>query len=646
MGKKKEKKMSLADFAKSSGGPTIPSNPRSKLPSAPGEQGGSGFGRRGGYGGGSRRGGFEQERSRADESTKWRRKSGTPAPKRDSGGSSYQRREPSSSFGGGQRDRSSFGGRDGGSKYGGDRDRNDRSERRREPRDDGPELGRSLFGSKKQTSGGSSFGRSDNFGERSSNSFRSGSGFGSRRDDGPRRDDGRGDEGGMLDRSSMGKKRVAIRQTAGRTRQSYISDKRGGYDGSGSGFGHQLVADCFGTVESSGVSQGLTHFSQQDKPRSEPRSVWKSVAPEKSEEQLEKERSVREEKERKRREERERREAERKEAERKRKEKEELEKQEAARKKADVEEKARMKALRTDLVDMMRNNVEPEILSEEQCHEVLPSLECNETEAYKLGVALGMTINDGNVDLSTMITLLPETFYDDILIVMCSTLTKRIGESKFLQELESQSIDFNVLVRDPDSFEQKLEQYDLKCLLTSDEENDKFEAAFARHIDLTELNEFVGAVALSPGIKKSIYGYIGKEFFTNRDVNKPEAFFTSTDLFYKITESANDIIEFIDVLIDCWCEKRPESMLVELFDHLIRNDCLPPEQVTEWNTCSTSPSKLKALVADCDYRLKNGDEVFEGDKFCNYLADVTSIYYDEEEDEDEEEEEYGAESQI
>lgn len=633
MGKKKEKKMSLADFAKSSGGPTIPSNPRSKLPSAPGEQGGSGFGRRGGYGGGSRRGGFEQERSRADESTKWRRKSGTPAPKRDSGGSSYQRREPSSSFGGGQRDRSSFGGRDGGSKYGGDR--NERSERR--PRDDGPEVSRSLFGSKKQTSGGSSFGRSDNFGERRSNSFRSGSG----RDDFPsRRDDGRGDEGGMLDRSSMGKKRVAIRQTAGRTRQSYISDKRGGYDGSGSGFGHQLVADCFGPVESSGVSQGLTHFSQ-DKPR----SVWKSVAPEKSEEQLEKERSVREEKERKRREENERRQAERKEAERKRKEKEELEKQEAARKKADVEEKARMKALRTDLVDMMRSNVEPEILSEEQCHEVLPSLECNEMEAYKIGVALGMTVNDGNVDLSTMITLLPETFYDDILIVMCSTLTKRIGESKFLQELESQSIDFNVLVRDPDSFEQKLEQYDLKCLLTSDEENDRFEAAFARHIDLPELNRFVESVSLSPAIKKSIYGYIGKEFFTNRDVNKPEAFFTSTDLFYKITESANDIIEFIDVLIDSWCENGREAILVELFDHLIRNDCLPPEQVTEWNTCSTSPSKLKALVLDCDYRLKNeGGEVFEGDKFCNYLADVTSIYYREEDDEDEEE--YGEESQI
>jgi len=625
MGKKKEKKMSLAEFTSASGGGPV--QPRSNLPSAPGEQNHrGGYGRRDGY---QRRGyGGEQERSRADESTKWRR-SGPPAPRQNSG---YQRRERSDNFGGGRRDRDSG---DRPSRYGDrDRGRDERSERRREPRDDGPEFGREVFGTKKQSGfgGGRSFDR-NNFGERRSSSFRSGSG--------PRRDrDDRGSDSGMLDRSSMGTRSVAIRPTAGRTRQSYISDKRGAYDGSGSGFGHQLVADCFGPVENSGVSKGATYF-QQNKAR----NVWGDVAPQKSEEQLEKERLQREEKERKRQEAQQKREAERKEAERKRQEKEQLEKEKAAREKAEAEERARLKALKTSIVDMMRSDGDAEILTEEQCHEVLPTLTCTQSEAEKLGIALGMTINDGILDLASMINLLPDNHFDDLLVVMCSTLTKRIGESKFLQELEAQNVDLNVLVQDPDSFETKLEKYDLKCLLTSEEENDKFEALFASHINLPDLLVEIGEGALSPAIKNRLYAYISKEYFTNRDVQQPQDFFTSTQLFYKITESVNDIIEFIDVLIESWAENGQPGNLVELFDHLVRADCIPPEQVTEWNTCSTSPSKMKALVADCDYRLKNGDDVFQGDRFCNYLADVDSIYYAEEEDDDGYDE-YGEESQI
>lgn len=613
-GKKEKKVLSLSDFHAQ--GASKP-QPRNALPKGPGEAQPSRYdNRRGGNSRGGRgfNGGGEVERSRADESNQWRRKGGSTGgpPKRNFGG-----------FSGGDRDR------DRGDR-GGDR-RNygmDRRDRRDNDDSRGDEMfSRAAFGKKKQT--GSSFGGD---GPRRTSSFRDrdrsgmGGGFGS---------GSRDNNDDAMDRSKWGQRKIAIKPSMNRGRgpRSSFMDKRGEFDGSGKGFGASLVADCFVPLEQND-DRRITYANNNNKPRM---TAWNQPVHQKSEEQIQKEKERREERNRKIEEERKtREEKERKqEAERKKKEEEErtIEKE---RKRKEAEEK-HLKEMRSAVIDMMRSDEDAVQLTLEQCQIVVPELDCNEQEAERVGVGLGMSVHSNVIGMNDAIGLLPEASHDVFLATMFDTLVKRIGESQFLRELDINQVNFDEIVRDPDNFEQLIKRFGLTCLLDSGEDNDKLEPAFAEHINLKDLRVLLGKDAISPGLRQRIFTYICDEFFTNRDISKPAEYFDDVDLFFNITTEEKHVVEFIDVLIESWFKHGKEPMLVDLFDHLIRIDIAPAHLVTQWNMMSemNMDAKMAALLCENDFRFKVEDEVYDGENFSTWLSQIDEIYPEpEEEDED------------
>jgi len=622
--KSTKKVISLGEFQSQGGG--MKSN-RNALPSAPGEQGGmgGGYGGRGGRRGGSS-GGYNQERSRADESNQWRSGGGKPRDRQSS--SNYDR--PRRSFGG-----DSGGGRREGGGFGGRRDRGDRDGGDREER----VFNRDSFGSKKQ----GAFRSDDSPMRRNNNRY----GGGDRSYGGDRNRNSPRDDGPSLDRSTFGKRQVSVRIRntdsygggsrgggMGRRNRDIDRTRRGDYDGSGTGFGAALVADCFAPIESESTADRKINYVEER--RQPQRNAWGATMPQKTEEELEAERVAAAEKKEKMDAERARKQAIRDERKRKKDAKEAEEKRKADEIRAIEDEKHRVETLKTDILDMVRGDGDPIKLTEEQVDVTLPHLDLAPEEWEKLGISLGMTVNDGIVTLRQAIEQLPDKGFDVITICMCSTYSKRIGESKFLQELETQGINLEDLVMDKDGYQDNLEKYKLTCLIKNEESTGLFEECFERHVDLTELQEIIiqGGKQLSPSLRRRVFTYIWDEYFTKRDTSNPGEYFNNQQLFLDITPEEENVHELLDTCMESWNSAgQTAGILVQTFDHLIRTFVVPHECLIDWNSYSQTPSKITAMLSVDEYRYKNLGEVFEGEKFMDYLNQVDEIYAEEEEEE-------------
>lgn len=494
---------------------------------------------------------------------------------------------------------------------------------------------------KKQT--GSSFGgdrperRQSNFGgnrDRDRGSMSSG-GFGG--DRGGNRDN----DDFAMDRSKWGQRKFAVKPSMRPTRgpRSNFMDKRGEFDGSGKGFGASLVADCFVPLETKENDDRRVTYSPS-KPRM---TAWDTPVHQESEEQIQKKKEREDERNRKEKEQRETREAaqQKKEAERKKKEDEEKRIEKERKRKED--EKKHLEEMRNAVTELMSGDGDAFQLTLEQCQVVLPGLNCSEEEAGRVGVGLGMSVHSDVISMNDAISLIPEASHDVFLITMFDTLVKRIGESQFLREIDLNGVNFDDIVHNFDDFEKLIKQHGLTCLLNTEEENDKLDPAFAEHINLKDLRLLLGEDAISPGLRARIFNYICDEFFTHRDISKPEEFFDDVDLFLNITTQEEHVIEFIDVLVESWFKHGKESMLVDLFDHLIRNDITPASLVNQWNMMSemNMDAKMAALLCENDFRFKVDDEVYDGENFSTWLSQIDEIYPEPEEEDDDEWNEHG-----
>jgi len=625
-GNKGKKTLSLSDF-QSQGGP-VP-KPRNALPTAPGEAVDRGYGgnrRGGGNRSGGRGGGYgDQERSRADESNMWRRNG--PPKKSTFGGS----------FGGGNSSRDR-----GDRSFGGDRgDRGDRAPRRN---NDGPgdeSFSRSAFGTKKQTGnsfggGSSSFRNRDS--DRGDRGSRMGSSFGSNSFGSSRGEDRGDDDFGAMDRSKWGQRKVAIRPTSGRTTGRNTRSfggmdqkKRGEFDGSGKGFGAQLVSNCFLPLEQNENNNRTTYTEKK-------LTAWNQPVHQKSEEQLQKEKERKEEREKKQEEERKTREESQAKKDAARKKKEDEQKKKEHERKTEEAERKRMEDMRNAVTSVMESDDDAVPFTVEQCEIVLPEINCNEVEAKRIGVAIGMSVHSEVIGMNDVISLVPTSCHDIIIASMFDTIVKRVGESKFLRQIDNNEIDFGKIIDDPDNFEKILKDYGLTCLLGGDDDDGKLDEAFSEHKNLKELNALLADDPISPALQQRIFTYVCDEFFTERDIMKPEEWFDDYDFFMKITTEEKHVSEFIDSLIASWFKHgmKPD-MLVNLFDHLIRVDITPASLVMHWNMMSEAnmDAKMKALVSTNDFRFKADDEIYEGENFASWLSQIDAIYPEpEEEDED------------
>lgn len=632
--KKQVKKMSLNDFTKQAGGPRV----KSLLPSAPGELpagpgSGGGYGNRRGGRGGSRYG--DREQSKADSSRAWR-----------SNGPSSSRGSSSRSFGG------SFGGnrdRDSGSSYN-NRDSGDRGSRYGSTRDteskynDNEKVGRSMFGSKKQATrimnpsrDSSSFGsgRTTSSRNRDDNLSIDRSGFGKRK---PLRPSGSSNFGG---RSSN------FEPSSGGYGTSNRVLKRGFFDGSGSGFGAHLVADLF-NPDSSGSSDGPdrrvnynfdapkktggSRFSRADgeplapqpaRDRAAPWGKATSATNAKTPEQIAEEEQLKTERENEARAERSSREA----KQRTKKEKREAEEhRQAVEKAAREKEEAHLAQLREDIDTMLEGEARP--LTREHLEVIMPQINPDGDEAVVLGTALAMTVNQETIPLKEAIHMIPETNFDTTLINMLSSLATRMGELNFISEIQSQSIDVFELMQDKTRLEKRLVDANLKCLVGNDETESQLDETFAKHVSLKELYEVVVAIEDFPAeMIPKVTSYVFQEFFSNKNVEDPAAWFDSGDIFEFLGEKLNGHTEIIDAGVRAWHEHggARADILVPFFDRLLRADYIYADQVSIWSAdYENHPAKMEAMMAEIDE-----DE----QTFSEWLMDVETEYAYEEEDE-------------
>jgi len=627
--KKKQQKMSFAEFQKQSGGPAG----KSMLPSAPGELP-SGPGQGGRYNrGGDRRGGGrygDRPQSAADSSNQWRRDSSR-------GGD----RPPRRSY----NDRGGDRGGDRGSRYG-DRDRSER----REPEsryDDS--FSRNMFGSKKQTSSTriSSVGR-DSFG-----SGRTSTRISSNRDDDL-----------SIDRSSFGKK-TPLRPVNSRNfdrgssgfggrRDDFGSSggygsgpssrgpiKRGFFDGSGSGFGAHLVADLFAT-DSSGPAPrvnyafdspkktGASRFAREPEPVQPTRdrlAPWGKAtsAPrnQKTPEQIAEEEAEKREREEAAKAERSARDAERQ---RKVDEREAKERRKAAEKAAKEEMKAHLASLREDVEAMLAGD--PRILTREHLEVVMPEIEPSQDEAETLGTALAMTVNQETVALNEAVHMIPASNFDITFINMLSALATRMGEMDFIAEIQNQSIDVFALLQDKNDIEGRLLDANLKCLVGNDETQSQLEDAFASHVDLYKLYDIVRDIEDFPAeMIPKVTAYIFDEYFTNQNTDDPATWFATGDIFVFLEEKLGGHTEIIDIAIQSWhAHGANPSALVPMFDKLLRSTYIYADQMSIWNAdYEATDSKMSAMMAEIDE---------DGRSFGEWMMDVEIEYALEEEEED------------
>lgn len=320
-----------------------------------------------------------------------------------------------------------------------------------------------------------------------------------------------------------------------------------------------------------------------------------------------------------------------------RKKKEDEQKRKEHERKTEEAERKRMEDMRNAVTSVMESDDDAVPFTVEQCEIVLPEIECNEVEAKRIGVAIGMSVHSEVIGMNDVISLVPHSCHDIIIASMFDTIVKRVGESKFLRQIDNNQIDFNKIIDYPDEFEKILKEYGLTCLLGGDEDDGKLDEAFSEHKTLKELNALLADDPISSALQQRIYTYVCDEFFTNRDIMKPEEWFDDYDFFMKITTEEKHVSEFIDALIDSWFKhgQKPD-VLVILFDHLIRVDITPASLVMHWNMMSEAnmDAKMKALVSHTDFRFKADDEIYEGENFASWLSQIDAIY-PEPEDEDE-----------
>lgn len=622
-----KKTMTLSEFTKQAGGPSV----MASLPSAPGElpsgPGGGRYSRERGGRSGGRYG--DRQQSAADSSRQWRsdRTSGD-RPSRGFGGNRSER------YGGGDRD-SGFG-RDRGSRYG-NRDREPESKYENES------VSRSMFGTKKPTSTRISTPSRDSFGPPRSNSARN-------RDDDVSLDRSRFGNRTPLrpsGRSNFGDRRSDFRSSSGGFGSSSRTLQRGYFDGSGSGFGAHLVADLF-NPEASGPDRrvnynfdapkktGASRFAREAEPAPAARvpqpardrtAPWgKATASRvtKTAEQVAEEERMKNEREEAARAERSAREAERQ---RKKEEREAEERRQAAEQAAREEEEAHLAQLREDIDEMLEGEAKP--LTREHLEVVMPEINPDGDEAVVLGTALAMTVNQDTVSLKEAVHMIPETNFDTTLINMLSSLATRMGDLNFIAEIQSQSIDVFELMKDKNRLKSRLIEAGLKCLVGDDETQSQLEEAFSKHVSLKELAAVVNSVEDFPAeMISKVTAYIFDEFFTNRNVEDPASWFCSEDIFLFLGEILNGHTEIIDMAVRSWFQNGARAdILVPLFDRLLRADYIYADQVAIWSAdYENHEAKMKAMMAEID-----DDER----TFSEWLMEVETEYaYDEEEEDD------------
>lgn len=640
--KQVKQKINIYDFQKQAGGPRQDKN---ALPSAPGgeaapERGGR-YGSRGGRSGGSRY--DDRPKSAADSSRQWR-----------SGGGSRGNRS-GGGFGSGDRDRGSRYGSD----RGGDRDRGDRQPESRYEES----VSRSMFGSKKQSSMTritSSFGSSrDSFGSSRGSSRMNRDGGSSRMNR---------DDDVSIDRSAFGKK-TPLRPVSNRnfgssdrrpnsrfepssggygTGPSRTIQKRGFFDGSGSGFGAHLVADLF-TTDSSASSDGgpdrrvnyafdtpkKTGSSRFQRGGDEPAPARDRAAPwgkatsttpqnMKTPEQIEEEEREKAEREdaaradRQTREDRQRKKRETREAEERRK---------AAEKAAREEHEAHLVSLREDVDAMLSGDARP--LTREHLEVVMPQIEPSGDEAVILGTALAMTVNQETVPLAEAIHMIPATSFDTTFINMLSSLATRMGEMSFVAEIQAQEIDVFELMQDQNNLEKRLLDANLRCLCGNDETQSQLDQAFSNHVSLKELCNLVATIEDFPAeMIPKITSYIFEEYFTNQNVEDPAAWFASGDIFDFLGEKLNGHTEIIDAAIRSWFANGSNAAaLVPMFDRLLRAEYIYADQVSIWSAdYENHQAKMTAMMAEIDEEERT---------FSEWMMDAETEYVFEEEEEEE-----------
>lgn len=619
--------MNLFEFTKQAGGPSM----KSSLPSAPGElPSGPGSGGRYGRDRGGRGGRYgDRQQSAADSSREWR-SNRTSSDRGSSRG--YGNRDR---YGGGDRDSGGYNRDRGdrGSRYGSNRDRDTESKYENES------VSRSMFGSKKQATRISNPSR-DSFGSGRINSSRN-------------RDDDL-----SIDRSSFGKRtplRPSGRNNFGGRRSDFEPSsggygtsnrvlKRGYFDGSGSGFGAHLVADLF-NPDSSGPDRrvnynfdapkktGASRFSRVDDPpaarvpqpardRAAPWGKATSARNTKTPEQIAEEERLKTEREEAARAERASREAERQ---RKKEEREAEERRQAAEKAAREQEEAHLAQLREDIDTMLEGEARP--LTREHLEVVMPQINPDGDEAVVLGTALAMTVNQETIPLKEAIHMIPETNFDTTLINMLSSLATRMGELNFISEIQSQSIDVFELMQDKTRLEKRLVDANLKCLVGNDETESQLDEAFGKHVSLKELYQVVAAIDDFPAeMIPKVTSYVFEEFFSNKNVEDPAAWFDSGDIFEFLAEMLNGHTEIIDAGVRAWHEHGARAdILVPFFDRLLRADYIYADQVSIWSAdYENHPAKMEAMMAEIDEDERT---------FSEWLMDVETDYAYEEEDE-------------
>lgn len=626
--KAKAKKINLLDFQKQGS-----SQIKSSLPSAPGElpsgpgQGGGRYGR-----GDRRRGGYDRPQSAADSSNQWRNNNRTPSDRGSRRG--YDRDYSNRGSSGG-----SFGGR--------------RERERDQPSKYDDSVSRSMFGSKKQGP--------TRIETPSRSSFGSGSGRPSRSN---RMDDDRG-----FDRSSFGTRkatgtplRTGLRSGFGGRRGGDFEPSSGGFgssrtplqrrpfDGSGNGFAAHLVADLFnndstGPDRRTNYSFGGTpkktsasRFARDLEPapvQRNPDAPWgnKTSTParnQKTPEEIEAEEAEKAAREQAARAERQaREEKQRKEREKKRQEA----KRKAEEKAAQEAEKERVASLHEDIKSMFESGGVAKELTKDHLEIVIPTLEPEDDEqAEKLGTALAMTVNQGTISMKEAMHIIPEKAFDITFLSMLKALNTRMGEMKFISEIQNQEIDIFEILQDQTNIEERLKEANLGCLISDNETESKLEEGFAKHVSLKELYDLVASFEEFPlELIPRLNMYIFDEFFKNQD--DPDSWFSSGTIFEFIGEKLNGHTEIIDSAIKSWHENgADETKLIPMFHRLLSADYIFPDQIVVWSTdYENHDAKMAALFADIDdYRT-----------FNDWIMSVEEEYYVEEEDDEDDDMQFG-----
>jgi len=413
----------------------------------------------------------------------------------------------------------------------------------------------------------------------------------------------------------------------GRSRGAYggAPTRRGDFDGSGSGFAAHIVADLRdGNMSSkdTGMNPRMNYFEgpkrtgasrfQRDAdplPGQQPssgrnlNSPWgaTSAKPRKSNEEIKEEEEAKAQREREANKERNQRDA--KIAEEKAS-KMAVKKARAEEKKRAKEEKERLVALRTYVDTMLEENA-PSDLTMEHLEVVLPQLD-NENNlsveaAQTLGTSLAMTVNKDVVSIINIIDYIPNSNYDETLLSLLSALCTRMGDVAFVNEMQAQGVELEELLRNKVDIDNRLLEAGLKCLLTDNETESQLEESFNKHIGLKELHDvIVGIEDLPIDLLLRVCSYIFDEYFTNQDTEAPASYFQSSAIFELVAGRLGSQVDIVDSAIKSWfANGKDPSKLLPMFDCLLRNACIYPEAMVEWQQ-DVEPHDAKSEAMFCE----------------------------------------------